>query len=356
VNTADAVALVAAFELPGACADPISLDDPDGFLASAAAARVLPTVAAALAAGQIEGIDDEWRRQLRDRHMESVHITMAAHAAAAAVIERLRTGGVDDVLVLKGVATGHLDYARPFDRYSTDVDLLVRGDDLDHVLPLLPGAEAPTPRRPGWDARYGKAVTVRGESGVELDLHTSLAQGYFGLAIPPDALFAATDEFSVGGTAARALDGPNRLIHAAVHLATSQHVGLHSARDIPQLVFVSGVDWTEAAERSRAWGIDAIVARGVRAAWQRFPLERHSILDWAEAVQPVGRQRLALRLSDGPHARHYLTGPLALPVRRWPGYLVPIVWPSRAYLAEHGKTRTQRIRLLLPDLRRGRTP
>ncbi len=350
MNTAVALARLAAFGLPGAPDAVVVPESPDELLAAAESARVLPWVAAAHAAGRLAGVDDDWQRRLRDRHLSAVHTTMAAHAAAAAASNRLARAGFDDVIVLKGVATGHLDHDRPIDRFSADVDLLVRSGDIERLLTEFPDVVVPEPRRRGWEARYGKAITVVGETGVELDVHTSLAQGYFGLAIPPDELFGPAVEFSIAGTRLRALDAPNRLLHAAIHVATSEHIGLHSARDIPQLVLLRDVDWREAVDRARDWGIDALIAGGVLRAWSSLALEPHPITAWAGGVRPTGRQRLALSQTGGAHSRHYLTGPLALPVHRWPGYLSPIIWPSRAYLDEHGKTRTQRLRLLLPGL------
>lgn len=353
MNTDDALAQMAAFGLPGNSSEVVVPDDPDELLGAAEAARALPWVVAASTAGQIGGVDARWGERLRQAHLRSVHATMASHMAAAAVMRRLRDAGVRDVVILKGVATGHLDYGRPIERFSTDVDLLVRTADVATVLTMFPDGSVPEPRRQRWESRYGKAITVVSDKGVELDVHTTLAQGYFGLAIDCDELFGNAVEFSIRGTRLRALDAPNRLLHAALHLATSEHVGLHSARDVPQLVLVCGADWSEMVIRARGWGIDAIVARGVLDAWSRFPLADHSIIEWARGVRPAARQRLALSQTGGAHARQYVTGPLALPIHRWPGYVFPIVWPSKAYLSEHGKTRTQRIRLLVPSLLSG---
>lgn len=351
MNTTAALAQLAAFGLPGVDVRPIRLSSHDELLAAAELRRAVPWVAAAVAADRVNGVDDNWRGRLHQRHLVAVQTTMAAHAAAANTVERLVLAGFE-VRVLKGVATGFADYERAVDRFSSDVDLLVRSDDLLGVLDALGADESPTPRRPGWDERYGKAITVASATGVELDVHSTLAQGYFGLAIAADELFTQFDEIRIGDTtAARTLDGPGRLIHAAVHRAASPRSGLHSVRDIPQLVLVGGVDWQEAVERTERWGIDALFARGIRQAWGSFPLESHPLVEWATAMQATGRQRLALRYSVRSGAGQFLTGPLALPVRRWPGYMYPIVWPSPAYLQAHGKSRSQRLRLLLPGLR-----
>ena len=351
MNPDAAVARLAAVGLAGAETARICLGDADAVLARAAAQRVLPWVAAADATGLIEGVSDEWRQSLRRQRISAALTTLAAHAAAASVVTRLRAIGVTDIRVLKGCATGHVDYDRAVDRYSTDVDLLIRSQDLALALTVFPQEQIPVPRRPGWDVRYGRATTVRLETGVEIDIHRTLAHGYFGLAIPIDELFQYTDTFSIGGTTMVTLDGPGRLIHAALHLATSEHAGLHSTRDVAQLILTSKVDWEEAVRRAQRWRIDGIVARGVQLAWQRLAAPHHPIVDWAGGVRVTGRQAVALRSVGGAHVRQFLTAPLALPLHRWPGYVGPIVLPSRAYLAEHGKSWTQRAGGLLGRVR-----
>ena len=152
---------------------------------------------------------------------------MAAHAVAHHTIERLGQAGWTDVRVLKGCATGHLDYARPTDRYSSDVDLLVSTVDPALLAQVFPAEAIPAPRRRRWQKRYGKATTIVGEHGVELDLHVTIGDGYFGLVIPPDELRQHAEAFDIAGTRMLALDGPGRLLHAAMHIGYG-HYNLNS--------------------------------------------------------------------------------------------------------------------------------
>jgi hypothetical protein len=81
----------------------------------------------------------------------------------------------------------------------------------------------------------------------------------------------------------------------------------------------------------------------------------HPIVDWARTVVPHGRQRLALDLVGQRPRGHLLTAPLALPVYRWPGYIAPILFPSRAYLAANGKSWGDRARQILAEITPGRS-
>ena len=351
MNTPFALARLAAFGLPGAPQDAIELDDPDGLIVAAEAQRVLPWVAASVDAGLVTGATDEWRTRLRQHQIGAAQTTMAAHAAAISVIRRLADAGVTDVRVLKGCATGHLDYGRPVDRFSTDVDLLVRPQDLATVVAQFPDTDVPAPRRAYWQDHYGKSTTVITDVRVEIDIHTMLGQGYFGLVIPLDELMAAPEEFSISGVPMLALDGPNRLIHAANHAAASNHKGMHSIRDVVQLVLVTEVDWREAIDRATRWHVEALFARGVVEAWDTFPVPSHPLAEWARDQRPHGRQRLAFGLVGDRPRGHLLTAPLALPPHRWPGYVGPLLFPSRAYLAENRKGWGIRARAILDELR-----
>ena len=98
------------------------------------------------------------------------------------------------------------------------------------------------------------------------------------------------------------------------------------------------------------WQVDALFARGVIEAWETFSVPAHPLVEWARNVEPHGRQRLALVLVGQRPRGHLLTAPLALPPHRWPGYVGPILFPSRAYLAENGKRSGDRMRSLLTEL------
>lgn len=339
---AEALAVLAGAGLPGAPTEPVSVDSFAALLDAAERSRVLPFLDHAVAAGMVADTTPEFEADLAERVRAAADTTMAAHAALADLLRRAEAVGGPEIVVLKGCATGHLDYGRAVDRFSSDVDVLVRAGSQRELTGSV-GVTPPIPRRRRWQDRYGKAVTIRHPYGIDVDVHVTLAQGYFGLAIPAEELFAAGERFEVGGVSATALDGPNRLLHAAIHQASPGHAGLHSARDVPQLVLVSGVAWEEAVARAERWRVDALVARGVLAAWGRFRLPDHPIVEWARSCSVGGVQRTALALNDR-RGGDFLSGPLALPPWRWPGYLLPLAFPSRAYLRQEGVTWRSRLR------------
>ena len=330
VNTADALARLAAFGLPGVPDEPIELEDPQGLLDAATGRRALPWVAGAVAAGQVAGATDDWRAELRRRHLGAVQTTMAAHAAAIDVAERLRTAGIGDVRILKGCATAHLDYAQPVDRFSSDVDLLVRPDDRPAFIARFPDTVVPAPRREGWQNHYGKSTTVKTETRVEVDVHTMLGQGYFGHGRSRRMSCSRPRSNSRSAASSMlALDGPNRLIHAANHVARLRITrALHSIRDVLQLVLVSEVDWEEAIDPGRA----------VEGRCPVRPGSDRSLGDVPGADPPAGglgatggssRSAAARARRRRTAGREVTSSPRRSPFRshRWPGYVLPDAVP-----------------------------
>ena len=351
MNAADTLARLAAFGLPGASTEPVTVDGLGELIGLAEQRRALSWVRQAVEVGAVRNMTTDFEQVLRTRHLGAVQTTLAAHAATVRLVERLAAAGITDVRILKGCATGHLDYPRPADRFSTDVDVLIPACDLEQLASAFPPGAIPEPRRRQWQERYGKSTTVIDEHRVEIDLHVAISEGYFGLAMNVDDLRRDPVRFTIGPIEALALDGPNRLLHAAVHVGSSPQANYNSARDVLQLALVSDVGWFEAKERAERWRVDALFALGVRRAWETFAVEPHPLLDWARSHRTAGRQRLAIRMVGDRPRGLLLTAPLALPVRNWPGYVIPILAPSPAYLAENQKTRSSRLKSIVAELK-----
>lgn len=351
MNTTEALARVGAYGLPGVNPEPIAVSSFGDLLTLAESQRMLPWLSASVEDGQVENVTEDDRTRLKSRTLVAIQGTLAAHSAAASVISRLQQAGVTEVRVLKGCATAYLDYAPLGRRFSSDVDLLVRLPDYDAALSVFSRVNIPPRRSTKFQGRYGKATTAIDESGVEIDIHTMLTHGYFGLVFPATELMKNPETFEIGGVQMSALDRSNRLLHAATHVAASEYFGMHSARDVLQLVLVGGADWKTTVKRSTRWGVDGLFAAGVLQAWEMFDVETHPLVEWAESNHPAGRQRLALRISlSGAHGPQ-MSGPLALPLRKWPGYMLPFVFPSREFLADRGESWTALVKRFAREMR-----
>lgn len=338
------VGRIAATTLPdvGVGSDPIRITPSPDLLQRVELRQVLGPVRQAVATGTAVGASGEWSDLLDARYRASLGTTMSAHAAAVEIIGTLTQRGIDATL-LKGCATGHLDHVRPADRFSSDVDILVRPDDLVATIDSLSPADRPVGRSERWQREYGKSMTIEPLGAVHIDVHTALTDGYFGMSIPFDELTAHRASFELAGRQVAALDAPGRLLHAALHLAMSSDYGLNSAYDVPLLVLSDPTTWGETADRATQWRIEAAVAAGIRLAWEDFGLDDHPALEWARTVTPGRRQRWAWSLAQSRPGGYHYTTPLALSVQRWPGYLAPIVLPSKEYLDARGETRRSHL-------------
>ena len=263
----------------------------DHLLGAADVDRVLPYVYQAAREGRIQDSTGEWLEEVRVRTMAAAAFTLAAHSAAMQLIQRLDEIGVGDALILKGCATAHLDYERPADRFSSDVDVLVPGTAIGDVIDGFRQLERAPERSLNWSRRFGHAVTLKGLTGVE--------------------------------------------------------------RDVPQLVLVSEVDWEEAIRRAERWQIDYFFSLGVINAWSAFELPTHPLVEWAEGYhRPAGRrQRLAAQLAGSRLRGNVIAAPLALPIREWPAYVGPLLFPSKAYVQANNKGWRTRLRIFTGEVR-----
>lgn len=342
--------------LDGGPTEPVELGSQSGLGPLVEFHQVTGVVLAALDADAASDVDPQLVDDLAGRHVRLLHRTLAAEADLVVVARRLDAGGVD-IRVLKGCATAHLDYGDPASRTTSDVDILVRDADLarasEIVGDLVDRAATVPDRRASWTERYGKDRTVRLRSGGELDLHRMLVPGFHGLVDDHD-WFANPESFSVAGTELLAPSAIDRLTHAIAHAGYSDHVRYHSIRDVPVLLAEVEDDWREAVDRHPRWR--GLLARGVEVVWEHFDLEPHPLREWAAMVEPDWRERVALRTHQLPGSRQHWGGVVAVAPWRWPGLLLPIIVPSRDYLAHHGRTSASHVGATVTKIGRARPP
>lgn len=256
------------------------------------------------------------------------------------------TGGVRH-LVIKGPAVAHLDEPDPSLRSFADLDVLVAGPDVDRAVAVLErhGATRPWPqRRPGFDRRFAKSVTMTCSDGIEVDLHRTLCDGVYGARIPLDELFAAADRFALGGTAVPALSRPHRLLHAAHHaMLGSSAPRLSSLRDLAGYLSSPDLGPDVIVPVARRWRGEAVLAAAVDAVLDQLPFEAPAWSSWrAEArIDPREEARVRRQRIEGSSF-----GPAKLDLwRELPGlrlkaaYAAAVLWPTREHLRARGRTR-----------------
>lgn len=285
----------ARLDLPGATSVAVAPLPPGGHRGVEAleAARLVGLARRLLATGAVDVPHDVVADLVAAHHRVAIRDLTLERT----LLQSLDVWGVDPALVrvLKGPAIAHLDEADPACRSFIDVDLLVPSDHLGSVVAaaLAHGAERSFPElRPGFDRRFSKGVNLVLPSGFALDLHRSLAQGPFGLAIDPEELAAAWEPFTVGGTPLRALDRAGRWVHACQHAVLGGVVPpLVSLRDVVLTMPRTEAELADALGRAARWRCEAVLAEAVRLAARRLLLDPAAAPEWGPVATWVGSER-----------------------------------------------------------------
>jgi Uncharacterised nucleotidyltransferase len=214
--------------------------------------------------------------------------------ATAAAIRALEHADIPSVL-LKGPGITRWLYEPGDARAYVDSDLLVPAAAFDAAIVALMTIgfepELDESQMPAWWREHA-LTTFRSGDGTMVDLHRNLPGANVGDAFLWSTLSASAIPLTVGDVAARILNEPGRLMHAALHAA--QHGGRH--RDLD--VLARAIDqaqqstWRAAADLASTLGAAAaftqgltLLPEGIRLAQQ---LELGPALDVDVELRAVG--------------------------------------------------------------------
>ena len=186
-------------------------------------------------------------------------------------------------VVLKGPVLAHAAYPDPLLRPFTDLDVLVPGDRVAHAISVFAtyGYERTQPEPvPGYDARVGKAVTLRHPGGVVIDLHRTLAAGNAGEGIDVHELLAARRQIAIGAHTVPAPSWEAHLVECTLHAVVGDGLARPlSLRDIAEVVHHPSLDPGAAAELALRWQVAELAGLGLRAARDGLGLELPNALE-----------------------------------------------------------------------------
>lgn len=306
-------------------------------------------------------VTDEQRADAGTLHAAAMGQALLLDRSLLAALDLLGEAGCE-ARVLKGVAVATLDYADPSLRCYGDVDLLVRGDQVDRAVTALSAAGYQrrfAEPRPGFDRRFGKGVSFDTPAGHELDVHRTFVQGPLGLAVTLEDLWGSADEVDVLGRPVPALSPEHRLLHAAYHVVAGNDGVLRLAplRDVAEMVLYGRNDQDLLIRTAERWKARAVLAEAVRTTWEVFDIaDVTSLWTWATRVEPTPAEtRMLAVYRDGhdSYAAKSLASLRELPTwRERAGLLTSLVLPSRRFLADRGLRRGEVVTRRLPS--RGR--
>jgi len=268
-----------------------------------------------------DAVNPPVRIELRHRQRTIAATQLRLRSAATEILDRFNEAGIES-RVLKGLATGDLDYHHRLQRHTGDVDLAVRPGDLDRAVALLRKAgfrDHPNPFSEhllyGW--------TLDAPNGVEVDLHTRLSRR----SPLGDQLFRSPGE-ALTSLPGHGLDPAQRIVHAAGHflIAPPGTRRMSGLIDVTRLHRRPDLHLDDAREFAASLGIESLVGAGLWLEAQLrgrsdilHELDRWRAPDWLErTTRLVPERRLVL-----DHLGRYREVPKGQRLRYLPTWLLP---------------------------------
>ncbi len=251
------------------------------------------------------------------------------------------------VMLLKGAALNLTIYDRPDLRPMSDLDLLVRPDNVPDTMRMLASIgcheERPLVRRDFFPKYYYETELFTGSARpARIDLHArSLRPLRVARTLPGGALWNGAKRVSVGGAFASVPRDEVMFIHLAAHAAFHGCSRLIWLYDLKRLVDVCGesMDWDMVTRLCRQWRLSLAVRTALaEAAAQLGSFVPERVVRRLAAHPASWKDRLTLRQAPrdaaGP-VSHVLVDLLCTPGLRFRlGYLMSILSPDEAHLEE----------------------
>jgi Uncharacterised nucleotidyltransferase len=283
---------------------------------------VLPAVHRALIpefASRIPRTVRDWmHREVRGNALRNHYLA----AEMVRVCHLLEKHGVR-ALALKGPALAAGVYQDLALRQFTDLDLLVRYDDLRVAVNVLADdgfrTKAPLNQLWGWEATF-----VREPGLFELDLHWRLSPSYFAVTPEGDELWARAVEVNLGPGCVWTLGPDDLMLFLCAHGAKHGWQSLSGVRDVAAAARVHRYDWEAVTERAKSLGSLRIILLGLLLCRDLLnaPIPE-SLITAANAepsvLQAVSRfrQYFVQLGTGGPSLSQRWSIPLAMIPHRW---------------------------------------
>jgi len=278
------------------------------------------------------------------------------------------------LLLLKGAALNLTLYERPDERPMTDIDVLVRREQVDQACVLLEQSGcrrgAALVRADFFPRYHYETEYFAGQIyPIKIDLHVRPFRPLrYGRLLPPDAFWTDARPVRLGAARVLVPCPEDMLIHLAVHVAVHGSSRDAWLTDIERWVEVYGeqMDWNRLLKKVEAWHLALPVREALTyVAWERGVAVPAAVVERLQHMPANWRDRLTLwqapRDLNHPVA-HVLVDLVGAPGYAWKcGYLLALLFPGRAHMEQWYPRRhrlwlpcAQLVRWLWPLLRRTR--
>lgn len=213
------------------------------------------------------------------------------------VVSALHSAGLKP-LALKGVALAALLYHDAAVRPSTDLDILLRPEEMDSALAVLRELGARTPRQAEIDFQrrhsydLGCVLPPLVGRAMLVELHWDLApRGLFTLDL--DRWRQRAQTFNLDGVAVQRFAPEEQLLHLALHMRKHRYVGLRWLADVSELLRrFPDLDWQYVASTAESSGLQTLLFTTLSLAVQLLGAPAPE--PWLERLTPSAARRRLL--------------------------------------------------------------
>lgn len=302
--------------------DPVGLTEresrtlPHSALNSCIGEGIAEQLADQVAAGSVQ-VSSEGQETLTRERQHAAERAVAIESRAAATISTLNEAGIA-TRVLKGLAVGHLDYERPELRPTGDIDVLVEGSSIgeaDRLLSTHGFVRKLAEPYPGYDSTIGKGTALIHPDGFEIDLHRTLALGFYGTRLSVLDLWVDEQRFSLAGVEASAMSHSSRFIHAALHMALAPQPRFIHLEDLRRLSSKNTPPQQSAIiDAAESWGCAVPVAVSIRVAGDLFggSWSATTLVEWAKSRSTRPAERIWMSAYSGRFSSTHVRSVTAL--------------------------------------------
>lgn len=240
-------------------------------LALARRHRVVPFLLRHLAALPVPEVPADLLRELRTEVALNAAHSRVLVKALREILLHLEARGIAG-LPYKGPVLAHQLYGDVAFRQMTDLDVLVRPDDLPRALDVLQGLgyrprDRLSPRQQRALLRANNNLPLHGGAGrVSVELHWAFATRHPIASLDLDALRPATRSLRMAGMAVPTFGTEDLLLVLCFHGARHLWERLAWLCDVAELVRSHEIDWDQAISRAERFRSRRVLFLGLRLA------------------------------------------------------------------------------------------
>jgi Uncharacterised nucleotidyltransferase len=266
------------------------------------------------------------RQKLQDAQRAQTIFTLSLTAELFRLLDRFAAAGIETLLT-KGPVLAERCYGNPGSRQYTDLDLIVRGKDIQRSTEAMTalGYEPKISLKAIAAKKFpGEYVFTRRETKLLVEFHTEHTFRYHPRPLPVEKLFERRACVRFDGHDVPALSVEDELILICIHGAKHFWTRLAWVADVAALVSRQKVDWIRTMAAGREVGAERMLRVGLRLVADvlgvSLPAAVASDVRSDAAAERVARQ-IANRLPLGDAATFGLFGRAAFRMRMRGGLL-----------------------------------